>query len=92
MLIATTVLVLGFFWPGFFVTKVFDRAALEAGVRSILVESYRVPNVTDVYCPSQQKVSAGRAFACIAQINGSPTQVRVMISDDNGRYLVNRPN
>ncbi|HZZ45943.1 MAG TPA: DUF4333 domain-containing protein [Pseudonocardia sp.] len=92
VVVVATALVLGFFWPGFFVTKVFDRRALETGVRSVLVDSYRVPKVTDVYCPAEQAVNPGRSFACIAQIDGSPTQVRVLIRDDDGQYLVNRPN
>jgi uncharacterized protein DUF4333 len=86
------VMVLGFVIPGFFVTKVFDQVAVQNGVRSVLVNDYRVQNVAEVVCPADQRVLAGRDFTCLARINNSPAQVRVVIKDSTGRYQVSRPN
>lgn len=85
------VIVLGFVRPGFFVTKVFDPVAVQNGVRSVLVNSYRV-NVSEVICPANQRVLAGRDFTCMVKVDGSTAQVQIVIRDAEGHYQVSRPN
>jgi hypothetical protein len=84
--------VLGFVTPGFFVTKVFDPVAVQNGVRSVLVGDYRLTGVHEILCPADQRVLPGRDFTCVARIGGSAAQVRVIIRDADGHYLVSRPN
>lgn len=86
------VAVLGFGTPGFFVTTVFDQAAVQNGVRSVLINDYRLSNVRAVVCPAGQQVLPARDFVCVAQVDNSPAQVRVVIQDRAGHYRVSRPN
>jgi hypothetical protein len=92
LVLVTMVVVLSFVTPGFFVTKVFDQVAVQNGVRSILIDDYRIQNVAEVVCPAGQRVLPGRDFTCVTRINNSPAQVRVVIRDSSGRYQVSRPN
>jgi Domain of unknown function (DUF4333) len=88
----TMVGILGFITPGFFVTKVFDQAAVQNGVRSVLINDYRLRDVGEVLCPAGQRVVPARDFICVARVNNSPAQVRVVIRDSSGQYQVSRPN
>jgi hypothetical protein len=83
--------VLGFIRPGFFVTKVFDQAAVQNGVRAVLVHSYRITGVSEVVCPGTQRVLPGRDFYCVARVNNTPSRVRVLPTDTMGHYQVSRP-
>jgi len=85
------VLVLGFVTPGWFVTRVFDAAAVQAGVAGILTDDYATDGVADVRCPQNVQVAAGATFTCDATIDGDPVSVPVTVTDDRGGYQVGRP-
>ena len=89
--VVVAVLVLGFLVPGWFVTRVFDAAAVQNGVTNILSEDYGVEGVADVRCPEGVEVAAGAAFSCDATIDGDPVTVPIRVTDGNGGYEVGRP-
>ena len=91
VLVVVAVLVLGFVTPGWFVTRVFDPAAVQAGVARILTDDYGVAGVADVRCPADVRVVTGGTFSCDATIDGDPVEVPVRITDDDGGYEVGRP-
>ena len=84
--------ILGFVTPGFFVTEVLDQAAVQNGVRSVLVNDYKLRNVGEIACPQDQQVLPARDFICTATVDNAPAQIRVVIRDSSGHYLVSRPN
>lgn len=97
-LIATAVVVLvgmvgllGFVQPGFFVTPVLDQASVQDGVRMILRDNYRLPDVAAVTCPADQQVVPGRSFTCVVVVDGRRSDVPVVVQDTVGRYQVSRP-
>jgi hypothetical protein len=90
-LFVVVVLVLGFVTPGWFVTRVFDAAAVQAGVAKVLTEDYATDGVADVRCPQNVQVSAGATFTCDATIDGDPVTVPITVTDDRGAYQVGRP-
>ncbi len=71
--------------------KVLDPAAVRDGVRKILVDSFHIAGVGGVSCPVGQAVSAGRAFACTAEIAGTAKRVPITVLDADGRYRVDPP-
>jgi len=90
-LVAVVVIVLGFVTPGWFVTRVFDAGAVQAGVAKVLTEDYATEGVADVRCPQNVQVSAGATFSCDATIDGDPVTVPITVTDDRGGYQVGRP-
>jgi hypothetical protein len=90
-LVVVMVLVLGFVTPGWFVTRVFDAAAVQAGVAEVLTDDYATDGVADVRCPQNVQVSAGATFTCDATIDGDPVTVPITVTDDQGAYQVGRP-
>lgn len=90
-LVVVVVLVLGFVTPGWFVTRVFDAAAVQAGVAGILTDDYGTDGVADVRCPQDVRVAAGATFTCEATIDGDPVSVPITVTDDRGAYQVGRP-
>ena len=90
-LVVVVVLVLGFVTPGWFVTRVFDPAAVQAGVAKILTDDYSTDGVADVRCPQNVQVTAGATFTCDATIDGDPVSVPITVTDDRGGYQVGRP-
>jgi hypothetical protein len=91
VLVVVAVLVLGFIAPGWFVTRVFDAAAVQTGVARVLTDDYGTEGVADVRCPAGIEVSAGATFTCDATIDGDPVTVPIRVTDDDGRYEVGRP-
>ncbi|MDT7709657.1 MAG: hypothetical protein QOG20_5264 [Pseudonocardiales bacterium] len=91
VLVVAAVLVLGFVTPGFFVSKVFDTAAVQSGVQKILTDSYGVQGVTAVTCGQDIAVTAGASFTCDATIDGQHVKVPVRITSSSGDYQVGRP-
>ena len=85
------VVVLGFVTPGWFVTRVFDSGAVQAGVAKVLTDDYATDGVADVRCPQDVQVSSGATFTCDATIDGDPVKVPVTVTDDRGGYQVGRP-
>jgi uncharacterized protein DUF4333 len=90
-LVVVVVLVLGFVTPGWFVTRVFDAAAVQTGVAKILTDDYATDGVADVRCPQNVQVTAGATFSCDATIDGDPVTVPITVTDDRGGYQVGRP-
>ncbi|HWN33005.1 MAG TPA: DUF4333 domain-containing protein [Pseudonocardia sp.] len=85
------VAVAGLVVPGFFVHTVLDQASVQNGVRDVLRNDYRVPNVSAVDCPADQEVVPGYSFRCVAMINNSRADVTVVIQDRRGAYQVGHP-
>lgn len=95
-LIVAVVLILGFWLPGFFITKQLDVNKAQAGVQHILTDptiGYGAKNVSDVKCNNGQDpvVRKGGTFNCDVNIGGTKRQVTVKFVDDNGTYQVSRP-
>jgi hypothetical protein len=88
--VLAAVLILGFVSPGYFITTVFDRDAVQEGVRRILSDDYG-RNVQAVTCPADQKVQPGATFICQASIDGARRDVTIMVKTDSGEYEVARP-
>ncbi|MDT7726043.1 MAG: hypothetical protein QOI21_2619, partial [Actinomycetota bacterium] len=83
--------VLGFVAPGFFVTKVFDNAAVQTGVTKILTENYKIAGVTGVSCPAEQEVKDGVTFQCTATVAGKTQTVPITVKGADGNYEVGTP-
>jgi hypothetical protein len=91
-----TVLLLGFWKPGFFVTTKLDVNKAQDGVQQILTDEangYGAKNVKDVKCNNGQNptVKKGDTFTCEVSIDGTKRQVTVTFQDDKGTYEVGRP-
>jgi hypothetical protein len=91
-----TVLLLGFWKPGFFVTTKLDVNKAQDGVQQILTDEangYGAKNVQDVKCNNGQNptVKKGDTFTCEVSIDGTKRQVTVTFQDDEGTYEVGRP-
>lgn len=89
--VVVVLLVLGFLTPGWFVTRVFDTAAVQNGVAKILADDYGAEGVVDVRCPENVGVTAGATLTCDATIDGDPVKVPVRVTNGAGRYEVGRP-
>ncbi len=89
-------LVLGLVTPGFLNTKVFDQSALqgEDGVKKILVNDYKVPNIQSVSCPADQEVKQGNKFQCTVKVGGNEPKdltVEITVTSNDGQYQVALP-
>ena len=94
--IVAVVGVLGFVWPGFFVTTKLDINAAQSGVQKILTDEtngYGAKNVKDVKCNNgtDPEVKSGQTFDCDVSIDGTKRTVKVTFKDDKGTYEVGRP-
>jgi hypothetical protein len=89
--LVVVVAVLGFVTPGWFVKKVFDRAAVENGVKQILTTEYRIDGVGPVSCPSGQEVKQGATFTCTAQVGGKQKNITITVKSSAGEYEVGQP-
>lgn len=90
-LVVVLVVVLGFVSPGWFVTRVFDAGAVQAGAAKVLTDDYAIDGVADVRCPQDVQVKAGATFSCDATIDGDPVTIPITVTDDGGAYQVGRP-
>jgi hypothetical protein len=91
VVVVAVIAVLGFVAPGFFVTRVFDTAALQDGVQRVLTQDYRLANVAGVRCTEGIRVEQGATFQCDATVDGAPVKVPVTITGSDGAYEVGRP-
>jgi hypothetical protein len=94
--LVAAVLVLGFLWPGWFVTTKLDVHKAQAGVQQVLSDEtngYGAKNVKDVTCNHGQDpvVKKGGSFDCDVSIDGAPKHVTVTFQDGKGTYEVGRP-
>jgi hypothetical protein len=83
--------ILGFVTPGFFVAKVFDNKAVQAGVSKILTENYKIQGVANVSCPAGQEVKDGNTFDCTATVAGKQQRVPIKVTSADGQYEVGTP-
>ncbi|WP_158884214.1 DUF4333 domain-containing protein [Amycolatopsis anabasis] len=91
IVVVAVVCVLGFVAPGFFVKKVFDSNKQAEDVKGILSNTYQIPNVESVTCPSDQEVKADNTFECTAKIGGKDQKVTIKVKDSDGNYEVGTP-
>jgi hypothetical protein len=91
VLVVAAALVVAFVTPGLLVTRVFDAAALQQGVTTVLADDYGVEGLTDVQCPANVEAVAGATFTCSAAIDGDAVTVPIRVTDDDGGYEVGRP-
>lgn len=77
--------------PGFLVTRVFDAAAVEAGVQRILTTDYGVEGEVAVDCPEGIEVTEGATFTCTATVDGNALSVPIRVTSPDGEYEVGRP-
>ncbi|WP_430332485.1 DUF4333 domain-containing protein [Rhodococcus sp. ACT016] len=71
--------------------KTLDQNAAQKGVEQIVTESYGARSVSNVSCPSGQKVEQGSSFQCSLTVDGTPKTVTVTFTDNEGTYEVSRP-
>lgn len=90
VLLVALVAVLGLVWPGFLNEKVFDTAAVQRGVLTVLREDYQL-DADAVTCPVAPPVTVGSRFSCSAQVAGVPKTVAVTVTSADGRFEVSRP-
>lgn len=76
---------------GGFGAKTLDASAAADGVKSILIDSYGIYDVSAVTCPADQETKSGNSFQCDATVDGESRKVTVTFTDDNGTYEVSRP-
>jgi hypothetical protein len=69
----------------------FDKSAVQDGVARIVTQSFGAIDVSDVSCPSGQKVETGATFTCDLTVDGESRSVTVTVKDDQGTYEVGRP-
>jgi Domain of unknown function (DUF4333) len=96
VLVVVAVLVLGFLWPGWFVTTKLDVNKAQAGVQQVLTDEtngYGAKNVKDVKCNggADPTVKKGGTFDCTVSIDGAQKRVTVTFQDNKGTYEVGRP-
>ncbi|WP_076478299.1 DUF4333 domain-containing protein [Williamsia sterculiae] len=90
--VAVVALLITAFWaPGFAVSKELSDTAAQNGVKTVLQNDYQAANVSDVSCPSGQKVKKDASFFCKATIDGAQQNVKITFLDDDGKYEVSRP-
>lgn len=73
------------------VPRIFDEAALQDGVRRVLVQAYGLGDVGTVRCPSGQAVQAGISFDCAVQVGGVGKHVTLTVRGADGTYEVSQP-
>jgi len=71
--------------------RIFDQAALEAGVRRVLTESYQLTGVGTVRCPSGQTVQTGISFDCTVALPEGTKRVTLTVRGSDGTYEVSAP-
>ncbi|WP_181772324.1 DUF4333 domain-containing protein [Amycolatopsis pittospori] len=91
VVIIAAVGVLGFVTPGWFNTQVFNNTQMQTDVQKLLSETYQIPNVSAVSCPSGKEVKDGEKFTCTATIDGKPQEVPITVKGDTGNYEVSPP-
>lgn len=91
VVIIAAVGVLGFVTPGWFNTQVFNNTQMQTDVQKLLTETYQIPEVTAVSCPSGKEVKDGVKFSCTATISGKPQDVPITVKGDTGNYEVSPP-
>lgn len=91
VLVVAVIVVGGFAWPGWWISKVFDSSRVESGVQKILTNNYKLDNVTGVSCPADQEVTPGHTFSCAVTVDGKQRTVKITVKDSEGKYEVSQP-
>lgn len=73
------------------VGKVFDPDAMQASVKTILTNDYKIADVTDVKCPVGQQVLDGATFDCLVTVGGKAGKVTITVTGGDGQYKVGAP-
>ncbi|OJZ65778.1 hypothetical protein BRW65_27970 [Mycobacterium paraffinicum] len=93
--VAALAAIVGFWAPGFLVTRQLDVAAVQAGVAHVLADpaGYGAKDVSDVSCNDGQNptVTKGGTFTCQVTIDHLKHQFVVTFTDDSGSYEVSAP-
>jgi hypothetical protein len=89
------------FWkPGVITSgsKTFDNTKVAEGVQTILTNKptdspagYGLTGISDVNCPSGEKVTKGSTFTCNLKQDGASKTVTISVVDDSGTYTVGTP-
>ena len=95
-LIGAAVLLLLVVKPSFLNGKVLDVKTAQAGVQQILTDptnGYGMENISNIRCNNGKNPTAkkGASFTCEVNVDGKIRKVKVVFSDDNGTYEVDRP-
>ena len=88
--LAAAAAVLGFVWPGWFNSKVFDTVSVQNGVKRILQDDYKI-SVNTVTCPSSMDVKVGNSYNCQVTVGGQTKTVQITIKTADGQYEVAQP-
>lgn len=87
--LAMAAVILAVAFPGWYLSSVLDRWAVQRGVAAVLTDSgYRVGAVS---CPAGQPVEVGHRFSCTASIDGVQRDVTVTVRTAGGEYAVAAP-
>jgi hypothetical protein len=73
------------------VGKVFDPDAMQASVKTILTNDYKVADVAGVKCPVGQQVLDGAKFDCLVTVGGKDEKVTITVTGGDGQYTVSAP-
>lgn len=95
VLVVGAVVVLGFITPGWFTKRVFDQAAVQDGVKRILVDEYNADSakIEAVSCPEGEPVTKDHRFTCTLKYDGQEFSVDITVREEsNGQYEVANPN
>ncbi len=92
-----TVLVVGgllaftaFIAPGW-APKTLSQSGAEDGVKQILTKNYLVEKLSNVSCPSGERVKEGNSFDCTVTIEGRQQKVTLTFIDNKGGFEVGPP-
>ncbi|GAC70280.1 DUF4333 domain-containing protein [Gordonia soli] len=91
LIVAAAIVVITAFWLPGWAPKNLSQDAAQDGVKSVLTDDYQATEVTNVSCPSGQRVKKGNSFSCSVTVGGQPQKVTVTFLDDEGKYEVGRP-
>ncbi|MFD1325753.1 DUF4333 domain-containing protein [Micromonospora sonneratiae] len=73
-------------------TPVFDSKAMEKGIAGVLTRDFGEGDVSDVRCPSEQKVEKDATFTCTVKVKGAEKRVTIkVVNEQNGEYEVGQP-
>ena len=90
VVLAAAAAVLGFVYPGWFTTKVFDTNSVQDGVKRILQDDYKV-SVSTVSCPSNMDVKVDNTYTCKVTAGGQTKDVLIRVKSADGQYEVDPP-
>lgn len=91
LVIIAAAAVLLFWKPGYLRAETFASGDMEAGVKTLLTEQYKIQGVQSVSCPSGKTVTDGNTFQCTVTIEGKQQKVNITVTGTEGKYTVSKP-